>query len=312
MKSRFASLVLLSMLAACGSQCSQPGGGGEASGPSPSAVAPTLAGAEDLMKKGELDRAVEMLQALTAAPNAEPQAFRRLAEVYAARNDLSKAVKVLREGLERPAKAPELGLYLARIYLRLEQFKEARATLERARADGAADKDVCMLLGSCLGHMNDFEGPEREFQRALDSGYDPKVLKYNLALILNQRGDYVRGKELLEAALAIDPKWADARRELAHVMLLSQRDLASVNQALDMLVDVRDQLKDDWHVFEYIGDAWLLLGDYEASVAAYTDALRLGRNPKSVEEKFVVAKRKLDDAKKAATADTSAKSAPQK
>ncbi|MBK7876412.1 MAG: tetratricopeptide repeat protein [Planctomycetes bacterium] len=254
------------------------------------------------MKKRELDPAAEILQELTRDPAAEALVFQRLAEIYVARNDLPKAVKTLRDGLERAGKRPELSLLLSRIYLKLEQFKDAQAALERARADGAADKDVAMLLGTCLGHQNDFAGAEREFQRALEAGYEPKIVKYNLALILVQRGEYVRGKELLEAALAIEPQWPEARRELAHVVLLSQKDLASVNQALDVLIDVKDQLKDDWHVFEYIGDAWLLLGDYDASIAAYTDALRLGRNPKSVEEKYVVAKKKQKEKAEAASA----------
>lgn len=305
MKSRLLSLTLFSLLTACGSQCSNPSGGGAGD------PGRTLQAAEALMKKRELDAATEILMELTRAPEAEALVYQRLAEIHVARNDLPKAVKALREGLERPGKSPDLSLLLARILMKLEQFDDAQAALERARVDGAKDKDVSMLLGTCLGNKNDFAGAEREFQRAMDAGYDAKVVKYNLALILNQRGEFVRGKELLEAALAIDPKWADARRELAHVILLSQHDAASVNSALDTLIDVKDQLKDDWHVFEYIGDAWLLLGDYDASLAAYTDALRLGRNPKSVQEKYVVAKKKQKErAEKAKAEAESGASAP--
>ncbi|MBI5364601.1 MAG: tetratricopeptide repeat protein, partial [Planctomycetes bacterium] len=243
----------------------------------------------------ELDAASVLLVELARDPGASPGVFLRLAEIHVERNDLSKAVKTLRDGLERPAKEPKLSLFLSRILLKLDQFKEAQAALERARADGGSDKDVAMLMGMCLGHQNDLAGAEREFQRAMDAGYDPKAVKYNLAIILTQRGEYARAKEMLLEVLALDPKWNEARRELAHAMLLADQDAVNVNKALDMLIDVKDDLKDDWHVFEYIGDAWLLLGDSEAAVAAYTDALRLGKNPKSVEDKYVVAKRKWNE-----------------
>lgn len=288
-KTLLLGLALGAFLSACG--CSPTGGD---VGPA-AAKSGSLQAAEDLMRAHELDAAAVLLVELARDPNASPTVFLRLAEIYAERNDLSKAVKTLRDGLERPVKEPKLSLFLSRILLKLDQFKDAQAALERARADGGSDKDVGMLMGMCLGHQNDLAGAEREFQRAMDAGYDPKAVKYNLAIILTQRNEYARAKETLNDVLAMDPQWNDARRELAHVMLLADQDAVNVNKALDMLIDVKDALKDDWHVFEYMGDAWLLLGDYEASVAAYTDALRLGRNPKSVEDKYVVAKRKLNE-----------------
>lgn len=286
------SLALAAALAGCG--CSNSNAVDPAKPAAVEGLA-SLASAEALMKSRELERASAMLTGLAADPAADPVVFLRLAEIHADRGDLAKAVRALRDGLDRPAKEPRLALFLARILMKLDQNKEAQAALERARADGAADKDVGMLLGMCLGRQNDLAGAEREFQRAMDAGYDPKAVKYNLAVILIQRGEFARAKEMLTEVVTLDPNWNEARRELAHAMLLSGQDAVNVNNALDILIDVKDVLKDDWYVFEYIGDAWLLLGDYEASVAAYTDALRLGKNPKSVEDKYVVAKRKLNE-----------------
>lgn len=303
--SRVLGSLLLCCLAACGSQCAP---NGDAAKPQGSVQA-----AEALMKKKELDEAATMLNELTAQPDAKPIAFQRLAEIYVARNDLAKAVKTLRAGLDRDPKAGELSLLLARIYLqKLAQFSDAKAALEQARAGGASEKDVAMLMGTCLGQQNDMEGAEREFQRALAAGAESKVVHYNLSLILIQKKDLVRAKQTLEQVLTEDPKWADAKRELAHVILLSQPDAASVNKALDMLIEIKEELKSDWHLWEYMGDGWLLLGDFDASVQAYTEALRLGRNPKSVEDKYRVAKTKLNEANAKKAAETGASGKPEK
>jgi tetratricopeptide (TPR) repeat protein len=49
-------------------------------------------------------------------------------------------------------------------------------------------------------------------------------------------------------------------------------------------------LRDDWYLYEVMGDAWMLVGDFDAALESYTEALRLGRNPKSVEDRYRVAK----------------------
>ena len=60
------------------------------------------------------------------------------------------------------------------------------------------------------------------------------------------------------------------------------------------------ELKDDWRTAEAMGDGWLLAGDLDAALAAYTDALRFGQNPPSVEARYRVAKQAQIDAQKKA------------
>src|SRR4030095_12696188 len=132
---------------------------------------------------------------------------------------------------------------------------------------------------------------------------------YNLALLALADQDRAKAREILEDVVAKNPKFPAAKRELAHVILdqavlegrdQKQLDVAKVQSAMDMLWEIKDELKDDWRVCEAMGDGWLLLGDYDACLAAYTDALRLGQSPKSVVDRYRIAatRKKELDAKK--------------
>lgn len=295
-RSALALLLCLSFsLSACEEKSSAPKAGETVATPSGVSVA----AAEALLKKRELEPAIAMLQTIIAAPDAPPIATQRLAEAFAARDDLAKAIKTLRAGEERYPKASELPILLARIYQKLRQFPEMRAELDRARAAGGSDKDVAMLYGMCLGQLQDLQGAKQEFEKALAAGAEAKVVNYNLAVILIETKEYVRAKQLLEEVASADADWPDVRRELAHITLLTRTDRESVTAAVNALADLRDKLPNDWHLFEYLGDGSLLLGDFEGAVSFYTDALRLGKNPKSIEDKYRVAAGKLKEAQAA-------------
>ena len=148
--------------------------------------------------------------------------------------------------------------------------------------------------------------------RARASGSEAHLIDYNLALLALHDSDRKQARELLDKVVAEKPKFAPGKRELAHLILDNAIldageskvvDKQKVDQVMNMLWDIKDELKDDWRVCESMGDGWLLLGDFDASIAAYTDALRLGQNPKSVEDRYRVAvklKREADAKKEEA------------
>jgi len=267
----------------------------------------SLAAAEELMKKRDIDGALAMLNVLVAAPDAEPKVFQRLAEVHAAKSDFSKGVLVLRQGLEKHPKNGQLSYNLARLYQVLEQFDLACAELDKARANGASPRDVAMLYGTCLGQQSKLDEAAAEFDKALAAGAEVPTVRYNQALILSQKKEFVKAQQLLEPLVAADPKFVEAKRELAHAIMLGGADAASANRGLGMLMDLKEPLGGkDFHLYEYMGDGWMLLGDFDAAITCYTEALRLGKNPKAVEDKYATAAR----ARKKALKDKADAAAP--
>lgn len=269
------------------------GSSGSTTGASPAGGEVSVQAAEALMKKRELEPAVAMLQQVLERPDAPPLATQRLAEIYIARDDLAKAVKVLRKGEERHPQAGDLPFLLARIYQKLNQLPDMRAALDRARAAGAPEKDVAMLYAQCLGQQGDLDGSAQEFEKARAGGADGKVVDYNLAVIQIQKKEYGKAKELLDAVVAADDTWTDAKRERAHAVILTTTDRPTIEEQMNALVALREAAPKDYRIYEYLGDGSLLLADYEGAVRMYTEALRLGRNPETVQEKYKTAYEKL-------------------
>ena len=247
---------------------------------------------DQLMQARDHAAAIRVLEEMRAKHGATPDLSLRLVQAYGGNGDLSKALLRCKEGLEVAPDDKRLHFALGQVHSRVSQHTQAREAFEKARALGMSDKFVALPYGTTLGQLNDLDGAEREFEKARSAGEDELAVDYNVALVKSQRKDYVQAQALLERVLAKDPAYAPAKRELARVLLAaSPGDATVVERAMGLVWDAKEQLPDDWRLFEVMGDGWLLHGDYTAAVTAYTEALRLGKNPKSVEEKYLVAKR---------------------
>ena len=253
-----------------------------------------------LLKKREFATAIDELEALRTARGPEPELILRLGGALVLQGDPSRAVIRYRECLDQHPESSSVHAALGAIYLELNQLPRARQALEKARALGAPDDQTALRLGTCLGQLEDFEGATREFERARAAGTEDKLVDYNLALILGRLGRREEARAKLEAALERDAHWPAAQRELARLLIeLYPTDPTQCNRAMDLAMDARDGLPDDWRVHEILGDGFMLANDYDAAVSMYTEALKLGQNPKPVEAKFVLARRKQIDLAKA-------------
>jgi tetratricopeptide (TPR) repeat protein len=247
---------------------------------------------EQIIKK-DYGPALEALEALRAQQGPEPEVVRRLVGIYRIQGDSSRAIVRARESLAAHPQSKSLYIPLAEIYVQVGQLQSARQTLEQARAQNVDDAQVSLNLGSVLGRMGEFDAARAEFERAGKAGVEEKLVIYNKALLLTQQNQMKTARTMFEGLAEKHPDWAPAKRELALAILaLDIESPASVDRALDLLMSVKDALPGDWRLYEGMGNAWLAKGDYDASVFAFTEALRYGQNPKSVEARYVVAKRK--------------------
>lgn len=256
-------------------------------------AAPSLAEIDSLIKQRDWPQAVARLEELHTERGADPKVLLRLATAYAAKDDLAKAITRLREGIEAHPEAGSLYAPLAQLYIRLGQHAPAREVLEQGRARGVGDGEIAMALGMCLGQMGELDGAALEFDRALAAGNDERVVHLNQAVVLAQKKEHEKARALLEGILAKDPTYAPAQRELARALIALYPDKReAVDRALGLCWDAKERLRDDWHVYEVMGDGWMLVGDFNAAVDSYTEALRLGGNPKSVEDRYVLARQR--------------------
>jgi tetratricopeptide (TPR) repeat protein len=258
-----------------------------------------LAGVNALIASRDYAGAVKTLEDMRAQKGDDPQVALLLMELYDHQSDPARAILRGRAALTAHPDAKALYIPLAQHYTMAQQYTSARDLLLEARKVGVDDKDVAFQLGTCLANLNDTAGARAEYERAQAEGFDEQQVQYNLALVAVQEQDRARARTIFEGIVAKHPDYYQAKRELAHVILDQaildsvhdpKVDVDKVNQAMNMLWDVKEKLKDDWRVCEAMGNGWFLLGDYDAALLAYTDALKFGQNPKSVEDHYRMAK----------------------
>lgn len=256
---------------------------------------------DPLLQKRDLPGAEKLLNELLEQHGQQPGIVTRLARVMRADGREGEAITLLRRASESNPNSPAIWYELGLIYEDIEQYPKAKEALLKAREAGAKDQAIALLLGGVLGRMGETDAAAAEFDKALAAGGDEVQIRYNQALVQFQRKDYAGARAILEALIAKHPGHDDSRRELARVLLAeSPGDPAQVERAGALLWDVKDKFAEDMHTWELMGDYWLLKADYVAAVAAYTEALRCGKNPPHVEAKYRVAEQARRDAAKTA------------
>lgn len=289
--------LLAVLLLACSSACNRQMAAAPATG------AARWTAVRDQVRNKDFEGAIASLEAMRGPTADDPEVLLMMAEVRRLQGEQAKAILILREALEKNPAAKILYVPLAELLLQVGDAKGAKSTLEQGRTQGADPAALAMKLGVALGRLQEFEAALLEFDAALAAGADQYDVLYNRALALGQLKRRDEAIAALETVVKAKPEWPGSRRELARAILESMpSERAQIERALDLLINVAPELPEDWRVHESIGDAWMLLGDYDAALMAYTDALRLGKNPKQVETRYVAAARKVKERDAAAAA----------
>ncbi len=241
-----------------------------------------------LIDGGQFEEALSDLELLQERGKGGGKAARYKAICLLALGEQPKAVRTLQEGIKEHPQDHSLPVLLADIYLSLGQSRLAIPVLLEARERGAPDKVISVTLAVCHGHSRAFERALEELERAERGGASVADVGYNKSLILLQEGRADEARDILEAIIEQSEEHLAALREHARALVLtaeSEQDerldlaISQVNQVLEIRTE-------DWRAYEVLGDAFLAQADPIAAIAAYTEALRLGRNPAVVEDKY--------------------------
>ncbi|MEY2745533.1 MAG: Tetratricopeptide repeat [Planctomycetota bacterium] len=247
--------------------------------------------AKERVAANDLPGATGVLREALASGTIDLDGELLLAELRRRDGDASGAIMSLRGTVERHPNDPRSLVMLGRVYGESGQRAMALESLQKARAKGAPDNLVALDLGTALAQSERLDEARAEFERARKAGLEGHVVDYNLGLLDVQRAAFADAVRHFEASHAAKSDWAPARRELARALLTqSPADKQVAERALDLLVDKLELFKEDWRAQEAIGDAWMVVGDIDAALQAYVEALRAGQNPKSVEDRYRVAK----------------------
>jgi len=274
-----------------------------------------LAQAEKYFKAGEYDQAkIEYLKVLRVDPN-NAVAYARCGAMWADEGAPSRAGAFLLKARELAPKDLDCRYKLALVYLRVGQpndaFKEATEILKQAPDNGPA----LALLAQTSINPEQIQTVEQELQK-FPQRDNPYLEVANAAMAI-RKGDPAKAEAVLNHALSLDPKCAQAHIGLAE-LALNKKDNARAGQEVKAAADLspvrsrerltyaefKIQTGDKEEAKSYLQDltkqardfigAWVLQAKLAQSEKKYDDVIALlqnvfSRDPDNIEARVVQA-----------------------
>jgi tetratricopeptide (TPR) repeat protein len=260
--------------------------------------------ATDFLSKGLYDRASAEISRAMARGSARAEGLALLGDVYLKQGLYGEALDRYRESLHLEPCTRRATIGEAWCLVRLGRAQEARPIAERLLADDHGDVDVLMLtatacaeagdpaaalgvldvarrvapmradiqqkMGDIARSLGDREGAISAYRHALELDHDFAIVRFQLARLLQSKGQQREAEQELVAALDAVPTYAEAALELATL----RRRLSRPSEALTLLIDLLH--RDPYHFDALIalGETLLALGRKRDAVHAFSRVLR--------------------------------------
>lgn len=164
---------------------------------------------------GRLDKAVDLLRRVCAAPHVAASYLSDFAEMCRQRGLLEEGEAAARRAVTQ---APDMAAgwnNLGIILQEMGRYAESRACLEKVLAMQPENPEILNNLGNTCSRQGETVLAERYWRQALALKPDYAKAHSNLAKLLAERRQYDEALELGRRAIALDPQFADAYINLA-------------------------------------------------------------------------------------------------
>lgn len=187
------------------------------------------------------------------------------------------AIPLLEEGLKIAPKRPNLLAALGESYFMMGRVEQAKQTFQTLiEVDPSATS--YSFMGLWYRHEGQFDEAVKYFERGLKADPHNAACLYNLGYIATRQGRYDAGEKWLTEALAIQPDYVDALRELANLKM-QQKKFA---EALPILRKCAQLDPDPGPIYYRLGESERNLHQTEAAERDLKIFQTLSKNPKSV------------------------------
>ena len=162
------------------------------------------------LEMGQEEKALPYLERLAADPSAGPEMHETLGWMRVDRKDYDRGIQSLVIALERqpdPERREKLSLQIVKLHIRLEQFDEAVALLEKG-LPGSVNPERYFLLGSLHLQAGRLEPAGKRLAQALHLDADCAQCYNKLAAIFLKQEDFGRAIPLLERYRELQPEEA--------------------------------------------------------------------------------------------------------
>ncbi len=162
------------------------------------------------LEMGQEEKALVYMERLAADPSAGPELHETIGWMQVDRKEHERGIQSLEIALERhrdPKRREELSLRIAKLQIRLEQFDEAVALLEKG-LPGSTDPERYFLLGSLHLQAGRWEPAVKRLAQTLQLDADCAQCYNKLAAIYLKQEDFGRAIPLLDRYREMQPEEA--------------------------------------------------------------------------------------------------------
>jgi len=162
------------------------------------------------LEMGQEGKALPYLERLAADPSAGPELHETIGWMRVDREDYDRGIQSLEIALERqpdPERREKLSLQIVKLHIRLEQFDEAGALLEKG-LPGSVNPERYFLLGSLHLQAGRLEPAGKRLAQALHLDADCAQCYNKLAAIFLKKEDFGRAIPLLDRYRELQPEEA--------------------------------------------------------------------------------------------------------
>jgi cellulose synthase operon protein C len=260
--------------------------------------------ATDYLSKGLFDRASAEVNRAMARGNPRAEGLALLGEVFAKQGLFGEALERYRDALQLDPGLRAAAIGEAWSLVRLSRASEARplaeslskhhpddvgllmllatacadagdpaaalSALEKARRVAPMRADIHQRIGNVAESLGDIDGAISAYRHALQLDQDFAVVRFQLARLLQLKGQNRDADQELVSALDAVPTYAEATLELATL----RRRLGRPSEALTLLVDLLHRDPYHFDALLSLGETLLALGRKRDAVHAFTRVLR--------------------------------------
>ncbi|ABM79152.1 tetratricopeptide repeat protein [Prochlorococcus marinus] len=208
--------------------------------------------------RGQLQQAVELIQASIREDESNPIPFFNLGKILAIAGQHENAVGVFQESLKRNQQIPETWFCFANALREIGKTEEAKRAYRNALQLNPAHAGAAGNLGALLTDDGELDEAEKVLRRALASNPEDINCLVNLGILLKEEGEFEEAIASYRKAIEVKPDFVDAYLNLGGVLkdvgrmdevrqiVAALRQMKSLED--ETLVAIQDKtLVFDWH-----------------------------------------------------------------
>ncbi len=237
-----------------------------------------LTTAAQALKAGRYEVAERAYRGAIAANPDNPRAHVNLAEVLTRRGALEEAEASAREALRLDPDSFFALFNLANIFERRGQLEEAMDYFERALGKNPASVRANFRLGGLFMRSGDYERAAESYRRVIEAAPSFVHARYLQALALISQGRRGAARQVLEAALQVEPGHEEMRAALARLLATAESITPEVSGRAVELAQELYRSRSSPENLETLAMSLAAAGRFEAAVSAQLAVIEAARD----------------------------------